>query len=195
MILVATACVVFGCILATLLLIIPKAKKSVSTNGTDYVWDNSLQGLLMSNDNFMFHGIPKDAIYSKVVSDQSISSDNHKNTIGLSYNITSFESRAFNDIDIHKTIEKYIFTCSSDKIQSVMLILTPYEDENISAFNEKISTYFIDHFSSYLIKENKPTTKDNGTIIKGNQTFQDSQGNNIFVEYGSDIDIILRYKY
>jgi hypothetical protein len=143
----------------------------------------------------MFNGITANTDYSKLSDDLSQSTEQSTDNRKLTYGITFYDSRSFTDINTTKTAEYYFFSSTTNKIQSVQIILTPNTNDEIKQFNDSIAFYFQEHFSKFIKSEDSSWKDGNNINYKGRQIYQDTYGNNIVVEYGPGITITVQYTH
>ena len=89
--------------------------------------------------------------------------------------------------------EKYIFSTEDDLLNAVVVILTPDSGEAWSNFNERAAEAFQTVFAGKTIQKQESTAKEDGIAIMGNWQVKDDSGNSITIEFGSEIDITVKF--
>ena len=169
------------------------AKTSQTENTqTAYQWDTTLKGSLFISDNqFGYKGYSKNVKYSEIFTEAD---DVKKNTTGANkYSATVREAQKFSDFSTGNVAEKYIFSTEDDLLNAVVVILTPDGGEAWSNFNERAAEAFQTVFAGKTIQKQESTAKEDGIAIMGNWQVKDDSGNSITIEFGSEIDITVKF--
>ena len=169
------------------------AKTSQTENTqTAYQWDTTLKGSLFISDNqFGYKGYSKNVKYSEIFTEAD---DVKKNTTGANkYSATVREAQKFSDFSTGNVAEKYIFSTEDDLLNAVVVILTPDSGEAWSNFNERAAEAFQTVFAGKTIQNQESTAKEDGIAIMGNWQVKDDSGNSITIEFGSEIDITVKF--
>lgn len=169
------------------------AKTSQTENTqTAYQWDTTLKGSLFISDNqFGYKGYSKNVKYSEIFTEAD---DVKKNTTGANkYSATVREAQKFSDFSTGNVAEKYIFSTEDDLLNAVVVILTPDSGEAWSNFNERAAEAFQTVFAGKTIQKQESTAKEDGIAIMGNWQVKDDSGNSITIEFGSEIDITVKF--
>ena len=169
------------------------AKTSQTENTqTAYQWDTTLKGSLFISDNqFGYKGYSKNVKYSEIFTEAD---DVKKNTTGANkYSATVREAQKFSDFPTGNVAEKYIFSTEDDLLNAVVVILTPDSGEAWSNFNERAAEAFQTVFAGKTIQKQESTAKEDGIAIMGNWQVKDDSGNSITIEFGSEIDITVKF--
>ena len=169
------------------------AKTSQTENTqTAYQWDTTLKGSLFISDNqFGYKGYSKNVKYSEIFTEAD---DVKKNTTGANkYSATVREAQKFSDFSTGNVAEKYIFSTEDDLLNAVVVILTPDSGEAWSNFNERAAEVFQTVFAGKTIQKQESTAKEDGIAIMGNWQVKDDSGNSITIEFGSEIDITVKF--
>lgn len=169
------------------------AKTSQTENTqTAYQWDTTLKGSLFISDNqFGYKGYSKNVKYSEIFTEAD---DVKKNTTGANkYSATVREAQKFSDFSTGNVAEKYIFSTEDDLLNAVVVILTPDSGEAWSNFNERAAEAFQTVFAGKTIQKQESTAKEGGIAIMGNWQVKDDSGNSITIEFGSEIDITVKF--
>lgn len=165
---------------------------ATTTSQTEYQWDTTLRGSLFIGENqFGYKGYSKNVNYSEVFTE----SDNvKKNTMGADkYSVTVREAQKFSDFSTGNVAEKYIFSTKDDLLNAVVVILTPDSGEAWNDFNERAAEAFQTFFAGKTIQKQESTAKEDGIAIMGNWQIKDGSGNSITIEFGSEIDITVKF--
>lgn len=159
---------------------------------TAYQWDTTLKGSLFISDNqFGYKGYSKNVKYSEIFTEAE---DVKKNTTGANkYSATVREAQKFSDFSTGNVAEKYIFSTEDDLLNAVVVILTPDSGEAWSNFNERAAEAFQTVFAGKTIQKQESTAKEDGIAIMGNWQVKDDSGNSITIEFGSEIDITVKF--
>lgn len=159
---------------------------------TAYQWDTTLKGSLFISDNqFGYKGYSKNVKYSEIFTEAD---DVKKNTTGANkYSATVREAQKFSDFSTGNVAEKYIFSTEDDLLNAVVVILTPDSGEAWSNFNERAAEAFQTVFAGKTIQKQESTAKEDGIAIMGNWQVKDDSGNSITIEFGSEIDITVKF--
>lgn len=159
---------------------------------TAYQWDTTLKGSLFISDNqFGYKGYSKNVKYSEIFTEAD---DVKKNTTGANkYSATVREAQKFSDFSTGNVAEKYIFSTEDDLLNAVVVILTPDSGEAWSNFNERAVEAFQTVFAGKTIQKQESTAKEDGIAIMGNWQVKDDSGNSITIEFGSEIDITVKF--
>lgn len=159
---------------------------------TAYQWDTTLKGSLFISDNqFGYKGYSKNVKYSEIFTEADAVK---KNTTGANkYSATVREAQKFSDFSTGNVAEKYIFSTEDDLLNAVVVILTPDSGEAWSNFNERAAEAFQTVFAGKTIQKQESTAKEDGIAIMGNWQVKDDSGNSITIEFGSEIDITVKF--
>jgi hypothetical protein len=159
---------------------------------TEYQWDTTLRGSLFIGENqFGYKGYSKNIKYSEIFTEAD---DVKKNTTGANkYSATVREAQKFSDFSTGNVAEKYIFSTEDDLLNAVVVILTPDSGEAWSNFNERAAEAFQTVFAGKTIQKQESTAKEDGIAIMGNWQVKDDSGNSITIEFGSEIDITVKF--
>ena len=169
------------------------AKTSQTENTqTAYQWDTTLKGSLFISDNqFGYKGYSKNVKYSEIFTEAD---DVKKNTTGANkYSATVREAQKFSDFSTGNVAEKYIFSTEDDLLNAVVVILTPDSGEAWSNFNERAAEAFQTVIAGKTIQKQETTAQEDGIAIMGNWQVKDDSGNSITIEFGSEIDITVKF--
>lgn len=153
---------------------------------------STLKGSLFISDNqFGYKGYSKNVKYSEIFTEAD---DVKKNTTGANkYSATVREAQKFSDFSTGNVAEKYIFSTEDDLLNAVVVILTPDSGEAWSNFNERAAEAFQTVFAGKTIQKQESTAKEDGIAIMGNWQVKDDSGNSITIEFGSEIDITVKF--
>lgn len=164
----------------------------VKNTQTEYKWDATLKGaLFVSESEIGYKGYSKNVKYSEIFAETD---DVKKNTIGADkYSVTVRKAQQFSDFSVGNVAEKYIFSTEDDLLNTVVLILTPNSGEEWNDFNERAAEVFQTIFAGKTIQKQESSAKEDGIAIMGNWQIKDGNGNSIVIEFGSEIDITVKF--